>query len=212
MPYEWLNRRFSPPPSQQRNCVSGLVRPQKLAWRIELFGGKLAREVCVKCLTGGHSFPPRRLSRWVYAAILTVGSSAEAEFQDFFDNAPIAMHWLGGTGNVVWANKMEMAVLGYTAEEYIGQPITKFCPDEEELVLKIFHNLSTGNSISDVPVRAAAFVHFRSLSFTFVHFRSLSFASARTLTCSFTFVRERADAHVFVHFRSLSFASARTLT
>mmetsp|Transcript_7269 Transcript_7269/g.14808 ORF Transcript_7269/g.14808 Transcript_7269/m.14808 type:complete len:730 (-) Transcript_7269:525-2714(-) len=77
----------------------------------------------------------------------------EAEFQDFFDNAPIAMHWLGGTGNVIWANKMEMNVLGYTPEEYIGQPITKFCPDEEELVLKIFHNLGTGNSIHDVPVR-----------------------------------------------------------
>ena len=29
-------------------------------------------------------------------------------------------------------------MLGYTAEEYIGQPIMKFCPDEEELVLEEF--------------------------------------------------------------------------
>lgn len=29
-------------------------------------------------------------------------------------------------------------VLGYTAEEYIGQPIMNFCPDEQELVLEIF--------------------------------------------------------------------------
>jgi hypothetical protein len=36
-------------------------------------------------------------------------------------------------------------VLGYTAEEYIGQPIMKFCPDEEELVLEIFKTLGSGN-------------------------------------------------------------------
>ena len=29
-------------------------------------------------------------------------------------------------------------MLGYTAEEYIGQPIMKFCPDEEKLVLEEF--------------------------------------------------------------------------
>mmetsp|Transcript_45590 Transcript_45590/g.145195 ORF Transcript_45590/g.145195 Transcript_45590/m.145195 type:complete len:300 (-) Transcript_45590:300-1199(-) len=78
---------------------------------------------------------------------------AEEEFKDFFDNAPIALHWLGGTGHVMWANKTEMATLGYTAEEYIGQPIMKFCPDEEELVLEIFKALGSGATIRDVPVR-----------------------------------------------------------
>ena len=47
----------------------------------------------------------------------------------------------------------ELDVLGYTAEEYIGQPIMKFCPDEEELVLEIFKTLGSGNIIKDVPVR-----------------------------------------------------------
>lgn len=67
--------------------------------------------------------------------------------------APIAMHWLNGNGTVLWANQTELNVLGYTAEEYIGQPIMKFCPDEEELVLEIFKQLGTGNIIKDVPVR-----------------------------------------------------------
>ena len=44
-------------------------------------------------------------------------------------------------------------MLGYTAEEYIGQPIMKFCPDEEALVLEIFKQLGSGNTIRDVPVR-----------------------------------------------------------
>eukprot|EP00957_Ditylum_brightwellii_P075144 5710348-Ditylum_brightwellii.AAC.1 len=46
-----------------------------------------------------------------------------------------------------------MEVLGYTPEEYIGQPIMNFCPDEEELVLEIFKQLGSGNTIKDVPVR-----------------------------------------------------------
>jgi PAS domain S-box-containing protein len=63
------------------------------------------------------------------------------------------MHWLNGNGTVLWANKNELNVLGYTAKEYIGQPIMRFCPDEEELVLEIFKQLGTGNIIKDVPVR-----------------------------------------------------------
>jgi len=77
----------------------------------------------------------------------------DRELIDFFQNAPIALHWLSGTGHVLWANQTELDVLGYTREEYIGQPIMKFCPDEEELVLEIFKTLGSGNTIRDVPVR-----------------------------------------------------------
>lgn len=77
----------------------------------------------------------------------------DAGLVDFFQNAPIALHWLSGEGIVLWANQTELNVLGYTAEEYIGQPIMKFCPDEEPLVLEIFKQLGSGNTIKDVPVR-----------------------------------------------------------
>ena len=77
----------------------------------------------------------------------------DAELVDFFQNAPIAMHWLSGEGIVLWANQTELDVLGYTAEEYIEQSIMKFCPDEEALVLEIFKQLGSGNAIRDVPVR-----------------------------------------------------------
>jgi PAS domain S-box-containing protein len=77
----------------------------------------------------------------------------DAELVDFFQNAPIALHWLSGEGIVLWANQTELDVLGYTPEEYIGQPIMNFCPDEQELVLEIFKTLGSGNTIKDVPVR-----------------------------------------------------------
>lgn len=75
----------------------------------------------------------------------------DAELIDFFQNAPIAMHWLNGDGTVLWANQTELNVLGYTEEEYIGQKIMKFVDsDEKELVVEIFKQLGSGNAIADV--------------------------------------------------------------
>ena len=75
------------------------------------------------------------------------------ELVDFFNKAPIALHWLDGDGKILWANDRELEVLGYDREEYIGENIMKFCPDSPEIVLNIFKQLSSGNSISDIPVR-----------------------------------------------------------
>lgn len=97
-------------------------------------------------------FSPLKNANPICCAI-TVFRARDAELIDFFQNAPIAMHWLNGEGIVLWANQTELNVLGYTAEEYIGKPIMNFCPDEQELVLEIFKQLGSGNSIADVPVR-----------------------------------------------------------
>lgn len=82
----------------------------------------------------------------------TINSEAE-ELRDYFDKAPIALHWLSSNGRVLWANQRELDVLGYSKEEYIGQEIMKFCPDSEKEILQIFKELGSGNTIRDVPVR-----------------------------------------------------------
>ena len=120
---------------------------------------------------GGMGLPIRRHFDWSVGAasrgkLLLFGDpcsdedvkqrAKDSELVDFFQNAPIALHWLSGEGIVLWANQRELDVLGYTAEEYIGQPIMNFCPDEEELVLEIFKQLGSGNTIKDVPVRFQA--------------------------------------------------------
>eukprot|EP01041_Mallomonas_annulata_P012305 gene12305-25876_t len=77
-----------------------------------------------------------------------------AEFLDFFKNAPTPLHWISPTGIILWANNAELEVLGYTAEEYIGQPIAKFCPDEEAMVLVIFTRTpGDTKTVKDTPVR-----------------------------------------------------------
>lgn len=75
------------------------------------------------------------------------------ELKDFFNKAPIALHWLGSNGKVLWANDRELEVLGYSREEYIGEDIMNFCPDSEQDVLEIFKELGSGNTIRDVPIR-----------------------------------------------------------
>lgn len=75
------------------------------------------------------------------------------ELKDFFNRAPIALHWLSDEGKVLWANDRELEVLGYTREEYIGEDIMNFCPDSKDEVLEIFKELGSGNTIRDVPIR-----------------------------------------------------------
>ncbi|KAJ1621223.1 hypothetical protein T492DRAFT_887344 [Pavlovales sp. CCMP2436] len=41
----------------------------------------------------------------------------DQDLMDFFQNAPIAMHWLSGTGQILRCNNTELRVLGYTAED-----------------------------------------------------------------------------------------------
>ncbi|KAJ1451342.1 hypothetical protein M885DRAFT_17051 [Pelagophyceae sp. CCMP2097] len=80
----------------------------------------------------------------------------EADLLDFFQNAPIAAHWLGADGNILWANNTELRLMGYTAEEYIGQPLLKFCPDDAEIVQEMCKALLAGRCVKDVPVQFRA--------------------------------------------------------
>src|SRR5258706_4367527 len=50
----------------------------------------------------------------------------EKELRDFVENAAVPLHWVGDDGTILWANRAEMKLLGYAAEEYIGHNISEF--------------------------------------------------------------------------------------
>eukprot|EP00752_Nemacystus_decipiens_P002034 g1949.t1 len=87
------------------------------------------------------------------AGVAGPSSSEAEELKDFFNKAPIALHWLSSNGKVLWANDRELEVLGYSRAEYIGADIMNFCPDSKDDVLEIFKQLGSGDTIRDVPVR-----------------------------------------------------------
>jgi PAS domain S-box-containing protein len=55
---------------------------------------------------------------------------AEEELRDFVENANVGMHWVGPDGIILWANRTELDMLGFTADEYIGHHISEFHVDQ----------------------------------------------------------------------------------
>lgn len=64
----------------------------------------------------------------------------EAEVTDFLENGIIGMHWVAADGTILWANKAELAMLGYEREEYVGHHIAEFHADQE-VIAEILHLL-----------------------------------------------------------------------
>jgi PAS domain S-box-containing protein len=51
------------------------------------------------------------------------------ELRDFVENATVGLHWVGPDGTILWANRAEHELLGYTREEYVGHHIAEFHAD-----------------------------------------------------------------------------------
>ncbi len=56
---------------------------------------------------------------------------SEKRFREMFDEAPVGYHELDAEGRFTRVNKTELEMLGFTAEEMIGQYAWKFVADEE---------------------------------------------------------------------------------
>jgi len=77
---------------------------------------------------------------------------SELNLADFFENANLGMHWVGPDGIILRANRAEMELLGYSAEEYVGSHISKFHADES-VIQTILSSLSRGDTLDDYPAR-----------------------------------------------------------
>lgn len=77
---------------------------------------------------------------------------SERELSDFFDNAVVAMHWMGPDGRALRVNKAELAMLGYTEEEYVGRPIADFHADPE-VIANILARLAAGENVLAHPAQ-----------------------------------------------------------
>jgi PAS domain S-box-containing protein len=67
---------------------------------------------------------------------------SEKRFREMFDDAPVGYHELDAQGRFTRINKTELEMLGYTAEEMIGQEAWKFADDEEITKQRIFAKLT----------------------------------------------------------------------
>ena len=80
---------------------------------------------------------------------------SERELRDFLENATEGIHWAGSDGQILWANRAEMALLGYTADEYLGRSIADFHADPE-VIADILRRLGADEELHDYEARLRA--------------------------------------------------------
>ncbi len=77
---------------------------------------------------------------------------SEQELADFVENATVGLHWVGPDGVIKWANKAELAMLGYERDEYVGRSITEFHADQQ-VIDDILERLREGQSLCNYEAR-----------------------------------------------------------
>ncbi|WP_339491867.1 PAS domain S-box protein [Pseudomonas rhizophila] len=81
--------------------------------------------------------------------------SKNADLEDFFDNSAVGLHIVSGDGVIVRANKAELSLLGYSADEYIGRQIADFHADVH-VIDEILDRLGRGDGLDRYPARLLA--------------------------------------------------------
>ncbi len=81
-----------------------------------------------------------------------LAAASEADLADFLDNAAEGIHRVGADGTILWANKAELALLGYRWEEYVGRHIADFHADAD-VIGNILAALQEGKTLYDQPAR-----------------------------------------------------------
>ena len=76
----------------------------------------------------------------------------EQRLADFFENANVCLHWVGPDGTILRANRAELELLGYPAEEYVGRHIAEFHADQP-VIEAILTSLTGGETLRDYPAR-----------------------------------------------------------
>ena len=74
----------------------------------------------------------------------------EKELSDFFQNAVEGLHQVGPDGRILWANKAQLELLGYSAEEYVGHQVADFHV-HREVIEDMWERLMRGESLYNHP-------------------------------------------------------------
>ncbi|GEP45062.1 PAS domain-containing hybrid sensor histidine kinase/response regulator [Brevifollis gellanilyticus] len=148
----------------RRLLPAALIWPTFIGWLCTLghLAGYLGRGLDTALLASSLTLIFTGLVWWAARAL---GSAAERrrraedklrrsehELSDFFDNAAIALHWMGPDGCVLRVNDKELSMLGYSREEYLGRHIKDFHADPK-VSADILARLTLGEILTDYPAR-----------------------------------------------------------
>lgn len=84
------------------------------------------------------------------------GTGCDFDYRDFFESGAVALHLVSAEGVILHANKAELDLVGYPADQYVGRHIAEFYPDRE-VIEDILDRLTRGEKIARYPARLRAF-------------------------------------------------------
>jgi len=70
----------------------------------------------------------------------------EHDLADFFEHAPIGLHWAGPDGLILRVNQAELDLTGYAREEYLGRPAAQF-HQNPQLLRAALEQLARGETV-----------------------------------------------------------------
>lgn len=74
------------------------------------------------------------------------------ELEDFFENAAESVHSVAEDGTILWANRAELELLGYTRHQYVGRNIADFHVDRE-VIDDMLARLARNETLRDYEAR-----------------------------------------------------------
>lgn len=92
------------------------------------------------------------MSGEVIAFASKVAAHSSQDLEDFFENGAIGLHFVGSDGTILRANKAELDMMGYEAEEYVGRNIADFHADPATIA-DILKRLKNGEKLDKYPAR-----------------------------------------------------------
>ncbi|HKP53570.1 MAG TPA: PAS domain S-box protein [Chloroflexia bacterium] len=79
----------------------------------------------------------------------------EDELRDFIENGTVGLHWVGPDGTILWVNRAELELLGYSEEEYLGHNIAEFHADRH-VIEDILRRLNAKETLYNYEARLKA--------------------------------------------------------
>ena len=101
---------------------------------------------------GGCAVEARVIER--STGTLRVGG-APPDYEDFFENGAIGLHLVDEAGIILRANKAELELMGYSADEYVGRSIADFHADADAIA-DILRRLKAGERLDKYAARLKA--------------------------------------------------------
>ena len=136
---------------------------------------------------------------------------SQQELQDFVDNAAEGMEWLDPEGIILWANRAQLDLMGYTRDEYIGRRVADFRAGSAE-VGDFLARLSRGEALRDHEARVVC--RDGSLKHVLVHAnvfrRGGRVVHTRCFTRDITARKRAHDALMRLHAITAALSEART--